>query len=112
MDLSPFAQAMSSEGIKPSKNEEDIPKPLGDEVMGDGEKMDSEKPQPEEEDLKGDEGMGDGGKMDSEGAPSKTNMPESSTTSDGRNPSMGSVFDEQVGQISKEVMKQNIEEWF
>lgn len=109
MDLSPFAQAMSSEGIKPSKNEEDIPKPLGDEVMGDGEKMDSEKLQPED-DPKGDEGMGDGGKMDSEGAASKTNMPESSTTSDGRNPSMSSVFDEQVGQISKEVMKQNVEE--
>ena len=50
-------------------------------------------------DPKGDEGMGDGGKMDSEGAASKNNMPESSTTSDGCNPSMGSVFDEQVGQI-------------
>ena len=94
--------------------DEVIPKPLGDEGMGDGEKTEQVQPDEVIPIPSGDEGMGEGEKMEQlqpdevipAGEPPKTNMPASSG---GPTPPTGSVFDQDVRQVSKEVMKQNVE---
>lgn len=104
MDFSPVAKAMSFEALQPDRVQGETSKPLGDENMGDGEGI--KKHQPDEiEGFEG-EGLPNG---DGKKAETPSNIPESSPPPGGPSPPMGSVFDEEVGQVSKKVMKQNVE---
>ncbi len=115
MDFSPVAKAMFVETLQPDGVEEKgLHQPLGDE--GDGEKIKNNQldegeglPKPPGSDgEKIQKRQPDG--IEGEGLPKPSGgKPGSSPTPRGPVQSMSSVFDEEVRQVSKEVMKQNVE---